>query len=129
MEVSFVFVQDYDVIAVPDVVFDVVLVLHVLIEFVHVEIAEPLRCVVSDWDVVAASETVDDVMQEPERVFALDLLLYDVKHQIVVYGWVELSYIHLQTVSVFGFPDELHCSSAACVDAFSGSAGIAIMDH
>ena len=30
---------------------------------------------------------------------------------------------------MFGFPDELHCSSAACVDAFSGSAGIAVVDH
>ena len=55
--------EQEEVIAVAEIVLDVKLLLHVLVELVHVEVAEPLTDIVSDGNAVRA---VDDVGQEVE---------------------------------------------------------------
>ncbi len=57
--------KEAEVIAVAGVVPDAQFLLHETVEFVEVEIPEPLRGIVADGDVLPAGKRVDDFLNQP----------------------------------------------------------------
>ena len=82
--------EQTEIIAVPQVIPTSELVLHERIQFVQIQIAEPLACVVPDRDIRLSGEAIDDIVDQPERFRAFDLSAHDGGKNIVTHAWIEL---------------------------------------
>lgn len=90
LQEAFVIVKQYEVITVTDIIAGSPCVFQILIQFIHVEIAEPLARVVADRRVFVAFNTVDDIFQQPQGIRAFNLFTDYVREHIVINGRVEL---------------------------------------
>lgn len=104
-EVGAVARDDYEVVGVASVVFYLQLVLHELVEFVHVDVRKELRSQVADWhtsnlkEVSCGCETAHDLVEQPHRVGVLYLSAKQVEQDGVIHAVEELPHIALERIA------------------------------
>ena len=86
--------QKYEIIGITDVMLHLELMLHELIEFVHVDVHKKLGGEVAQRK--AGSKAADNTLQKPERVCVRNVLVQDAHAHGVVDGSKELPNIALQ---------------------------------